>query len=360
MSKDRAFVRYTKQGEIVPGSLIISKTWPNGPGIWYEVDMILPPTTQPPLITTTTTTPPGPEPPVPVPGLLNLRFNSISLGNTGVLDPYDVNEWNIFFDLPNYGQPFTSVIIQGDQDVFLQTNIINNNNISIKDDLYKNNTNLIEVIDQNCFLGVGNNSFENCTNLTNFTSNTCIGLGDAAFYQTTNLNIASLPLVGILQNEVFYGSGLQSITFSNVVNCGNNCFQAMPNLTSIDLPVLSTAGDYAFADNATLNSINLPELNTAGAGFMSNNPSISTLDLPMLTQCGASSFADNVSLYYLNIPLVNDLGGSCGDNSVFSGITGQTIDIYISFGVNTCNGGLPDDDIQWLQANNTVTLNVVI
>lgn len=38
MSKKRAFVRYSKQGKIVPGSLILtSGSYPNGPSTWKEV-----------------------------------------------------------------------------------------------------------------------------------------------------------------------------------------------------------------------------------------------------------------------------------------------------------------------------------
>jgi phage shock protein PspC (stress-responsive transcriptional regulator) len=38
MSKKRAFVRYSKQGKIVPGSLILtSGSHPNGPSTWSEV-----------------------------------------------------------------------------------------------------------------------------------------------------------------------------------------------------------------------------------------------------------------------------------------------------------------------------------
>jgi hypothetical protein len=38
MSKKRAFVRYSKQGKIVPGSLILtSGSHPNGPSTWKEV-----------------------------------------------------------------------------------------------------------------------------------------------------------------------------------------------------------------------------------------------------------------------------------------------------------------------------------
>ena len=38
MSKKRAFVRYSKQGKIVPGSLILTAgSYPNGPSTWKEV-----------------------------------------------------------------------------------------------------------------------------------------------------------------------------------------------------------------------------------------------------------------------------------------------------------------------------------
>jgi hypothetical protein len=38
MSKKRAFVRYSKQGKIVPGSLILtSGSYPSGPSTWNEV-----------------------------------------------------------------------------------------------------------------------------------------------------------------------------------------------------------------------------------------------------------------------------------------------------------------------------------
>jgi len=38
MAKKRAFVRYSKQGKIVPGSLILTAgSYPNGPSTWKEV-----------------------------------------------------------------------------------------------------------------------------------------------------------------------------------------------------------------------------------------------------------------------------------------------------------------------------------
>lgn len=37
--KERAFVRYTKSGKIVPGSMIVTQgSYPEGPAVWKEVD----------------------------------------------------------------------------------------------------------------------------------------------------------------------------------------------------------------------------------------------------------------------------------------------------------------------------------
>jgi len=41
---------------------------------------------------------------------------------------------------------------------------------------------------------------------------------------------------------------------------------------------------------------------------------------------------------------------------VFTNIAGQTITLTIPSALMTCNGGNPDGDIQYLQANNTVTI----
>lgn len=51
--KKRAFVRYTKQGKIVPGSLILTAgSYPNGPSLWKEVSADL--CCDPAIVTTVT------------------------------------------------------------------------------------------------------------------------------------------------------------------------------------------------------------------------------------------------------------------------------------------------------------------
>jgi hypothetical protein len=50
------------------------------------------------------------------------------------------------------------------------------------------------------------------------------------------------------------------------------------------------------------------------------------------------------------------LGASVLDNNVFATITGNNITLTVPSALMTCNGGNPDGDIQYLQANNTVTI----
>jgi hypothetical protein len=38
MKKNRAFVLYTNNGKIVPGSLVVGNSFPKIKGIWYEID----------------------------------------------------------------------------------------------------------------------------------------------------------------------------------------------------------------------------------------------------------------------------------------------------------------------------------
>ncbi len=47
------------------------------------------------------------------------------------------------------------------------------------------------------------------------------------------------------------------------------------------------------------------------------------------------------------------------NDDVFGGFTGQSITLTIPAALMTCNGGNPDGDIAYLQANNTVTIVTV-
>jgi hypothetical protein len=185
-------------------------------------------------VCTTTTLPPT---------QLRMLFNDIN----AVGDPNDLNTWNSFFQLPTFGNPFTSFTIIGNE-IFL----FGGSNITIVSDIFTESSNILEIED--------------------VTSNVIIG---------TNIK-----------------------TFSN----------------------------------ATL---------------------LTTVILPAILIISGESFKNCTSLIELNISSCTNLGPTVGDDLVFDSTIGNTITLTVPSALMTCNSGSPDGDIQYLQANNTVTIITV-
>jgi hypothetical protein len=88
----------------------------------------------------------------------------------------------------------------------------------------------------------------------------------------------------------------------------------------------------------------------------------SSLSVVMLKSCllvRSANFSNCNSITVFDLRSVTDLGFSVTNDSIFYGITGQTITLTIPSALMTCNGGAPDGDIAYLQANNTVTIITV-
>ena len=105
-----------------------------------------------PCPTTTTTTLP--------PTQLRMLFTDI---NNVVLDPTQLNEWNSFFGLPTFGNPFTSLTLIGNE-IFL----FGGSNITIVDNLFNSNTNILEIEDvtSNVIIATTGKDFSDATSLT--------------------------------------------------------------------------------------------------------------------------------------------------------------------------------------------------
>lgn len=132
-------------------------------------------------------------------------------------------------------------------------------------------------------------------------------------------------------------SALTTVTLNGVTTVEQEGLYANAALTSLSMTALTTAGASAFDGCATLSAISLPTLATAGAACFANCTSATTFDLSACTA----------------------LGTTTGDNSVFSGITGNTITITVPTALSTCDGGNPDGDLVYLSANNTATINYI-
>ena len=290
-----------------------------------------PTNTETPTPTPTNTETPTPTPtqtptmtPTPTPpSTLGLRLTFDDIANADLLvgDSSSVEDWNTFFDLPTYGNPFTSVEVVGNE-----VSLIGGSNIKVKPALmydYNYNTFLISVVDTaNCITSVGGDAFTYCYGLTTVDLPACTiayGWQDSpqndygAFGECVNLINLNLPLL---------------------TTAGYSCFAYCTSLTAIDLPLLTTAGDYCFYDCTSLTTIDLPLLTTAGENCFYNCTSLTTVDLQACT----------------------DLGGTVLNNNMFYNISGETITLTVPSALMTCNSGNPDGDIQYLQANNTVTI----
>ena len=186
--------------------------------------------------TTTTTTPP--------PTQLRMLFTDIS---SIVNDATNINDWNDFFQLPVYGNPFTSLTIIGNE-IFL----FGGSNITLRDNLFNSNDYILEIED--------------------VTSNVVIDTIGKTFSSATLLTTVILPAV---------------LTINS--GCFDTCF----------------------------------------------------------------------SLIILNISSCANLGPTVGNDIVFQYIAGNTITLTVPLALTTCNSGSFDGDIQYLQANNTVTIITV-
>jgi hypothetical protein len=245
---------------------------------------------------------------------LRLLFDDISSADMIVGDSSSIEDWNIFFDLPNLGGVFTSVEISGNE-----VSLIGGSNIKVKPGLmysYIENVFLIKIEDTGCITSVGGDAFSYCNGLTDVVLPECTivyGWDDSEFGD-------------------WGGFGGCSI------------------LVNLSAPKLVTAEKGAFPE-CSLVVVDLPNLTTAGYQCFSYCELLTTVNLPLVTSVGASCFNQCTSLTNINLPLCTDLGGTLGDDNVFDNIVGNTIYISINESV------LEDLDLFDLSIDSTIIVN---
>lgn len=163
--------------------------------------------------------------------------------------------------------------------------------------------------------------FEN-TNLIKFDDRAgCIvELGDASLASNVNIIYVNLPECTTIGDSNFVEMFFDGIVLElpKVINIGNGCISAI-NFHSLSLPECLTIGNSS--------------ISMSGAAMLPN-------------------------IEYISIPKLAQLGDSVGDNLNFR-MNGYNFTLTIPAALMTCNGGNPDGDIQYLQANNTVTIVTV-
>ena len=230
---------------------------------------------------------------------ITLKWNHIC--NVPVFDASSVEDWNTFFDLPNYGNPFTSVVVNGNIVVLIGGSEIKLKMKLFSSDYSHGNFYLKEIID-----------------------NGCITQSDEKVF-CDNEDVGCAVLTKLI---------LPAVT--DPVSLGY-----CPNLNHIDLRNSSSTGNtYNFFTRGSQTAIN----------YIYSPENIgSYIDFR----------ADLLTPIYINLSKCVNLGQTVGCDFAFINLVGQTITLVIPSNLMTCNAGSPDGDIQYLIDNNNVTIITV-
>lgn len=215
----------------------------------------------------------------------------------------------------------------------------------------------------NSITTLSNNCFVSCTSLTAINCPLLETIGDYCFDGCSSITAIDFPLVTYLGSGAFAAcSLLQSIKFDSlIVLNGGGTFSstAIQTLISTNFPVLTTIGQTDFGSCYSLTSVNLPSVTSVGYYGFGECTALMDVQLPNVTYTEQGSFTLCSALTNLYMPSLTNLGASVGNNLVFLNIIGATLTFTIPAALMTCNAGNPDGDIQYLQANNTVTIVTV-
>lgn len=184
--------------------------------------------------TTTTTTAPLP---------LRLLYDDIT--NVPVADPENVNDWNEAFDLPNLGNPFTSVTVVGNE-VFLY----GGSDIALWYYIFGDTGSILEIDDQaGCI-----------TSLTD------------ACLEYNNLTYVSLPgCITGAYDALYTNELLTYLNMPNLVYAGNYMFASCQTLTTFNFPSLKVIGNQCFTDCLAMTTMYIPKCVYLGQDEIDNN-----------------------------------------------------------------------------------------
>jgi hypothetical protein len=199
-----------------------------------------------------------------------------------------------------------------------------------------------------------NTFFDLPTNGTPFTS--------VNIYENT---VKLIGGAGINLKESLFQNNTDLLSIVDAANCITSTsylsFYQCSSITKIILPVLSYSGSYCFGACSSVTSFSLPSLTTANEGDFSFCESATSFNLPLMTSISEYGFENCISATSFYLPSCTNLGATVENNNVFINYTmiSNTITLTVPSALMTCNSGDPDGDIEYLQANNTVTVITV-
>ena len=142
-------------------------------------------------------------------------------------------------------------------------------------------------------------------------------VGDNVFQNQTNLKQITLPnSVTEIGNASFAGcSGLTSFNTNKVIDIGTGAFSGCTKISNLTIPKDATLGQSAFEGCTALTELSTNKLSSIGTGAFANCTGLKTLNLgDNLTAIGPRAFADCTNLTVLNTNNVESIG-----NNAFEG-----------------------------------------
>lgn len=295
---------------------------------------------------------------------LEITFDNIE--NVPVIDANNVSEWNAFFDLPTYGNSFTSVELNENT-----VKLYGGSQIIIKPYLFSNisesvgNEHITKINDKSkCVVTVSEGAFMLCPNLTEVRLPACITITDGSSeladgaFSGSGVIVVNLPIVNYIGNFAFLNTPIINVSFpelneigvASFANCdsmqsfsaeqcsilGEACFDGCSILALIILPFeqitilpddvfsgcssitelsfinVETIGDYAFFGCESLSSLNIPYSNLTELGdSVFGYTLVPTFTFENVISVGESCFEGCKELVEINLPITENIGASC-------------------------------------------------
>ena len=303
---------------------------------------------------------------------LELTWENINV--VPIADKSLVSSWNTFFDLPNYGTPFTDVVIQGNV-----VKLYGATNISLKRDLFcrkaYRSVELLKIRDYaHCIYTVEMEAFS--VNTTSKLQDVILPVthtvSQLAFKDNSTLTYVSIPEVVEIGQFGFYGCyNVNQFIFDKLIDAGDYAFYRTDGVETYRFPLLETAGDYCFASlyGDRCKTIDLPNCLSIGDNCFKGQAYCSLIKLPKVTSLG-STISDGGRVNLFDDPLHITVDGYTpqypiiynGDNGVFYYLGSRTqLTLHINSTILTQDGGYPDNDIcRLLQAGELYNINEFI
>jgi hypothetical protein len=233
---------------------------------------------------------------------ISIGFSAISFADQLVGDSSNVDDWNIFFQLPTNGTPFSRVSVnEGTIELYHSTSV--QSDITIKQEAFRLNTGIISIVDTGVIEQINASAFSGCSSLVSIDFPNCVQAGVSAFSSCVSLTTVIMP---------------------ELITAGNTCFASSVSLTTLSCPKLQTAGDSCFSlSNSSspgqITTLSLPSVVTIGQDCFNFRRSVVNFDLPVLTTAGARSFQNCTGIVNLTLPEVTSIAFQ-----TFSGCTGMS------------------------------------